>query len=104
MANSLLILRFVWENIVNHESKLPIGSIQYSLINILKLVNSPSNEILISALEAVENIFSVPNNIVNFTPADVDITSSRVSEYNSPLKTPKISSKDAIEHCMFLVK
>ena len=96
VVNTLLILRFIWSDITESYSKLSSVNLQNALIQILKLVLSPSNEILIASLEVIEVVFSTPNPVVRFIPSEMPLPSYSSSEFNSPLKTPKAINNDAL--------
>ncbi|KAE9551035.1 hypothetical protein FO519_005769 [Halicephalobus sp. NKZ332] len=96
VVNTLLILRFIWTEITESYSKLSSANLQNALIQILKLVLSPSNEILIASLEVIEVVFSTPNPLIRFTPSEMPLPSHASSEFSSPLKTPKAMNNEAL--------
>uniref|UniRef100_A0AC34GQR9 Huntingtin n=1 Tax=Panagrolaimus sp. ES5 TaxID=591445 RepID=A0AC34GQR9_9BILA len=68
------------------------------VLQILKMLLSPSNELIVAALEALEVLFALPSSILNFIPSELPTSSGPGSEYGSPtpMRTPRRLSKGAI--------
>uniref|UniRef100_A0A914YS56 Huntingtin n=1 Tax=Panagrolaimus superbus TaxID=310955 RepID=A0A914YS56_9BILA len=68
------------------------------VLQILKMLLSPSNELIVAALEALEVLFAIPSSILNFIPNELPTLSGPGSEYGSPtpMRTPRRLSKGTI--------
>uniref|UniRef100_A0AC35EYY5 Uncharacterized protein n=1 Tax=Panagrolaimus sp. PS1159 TaxID=55785 RepID=A0AC35EYY5_9BILA len=96
IVNALTTLRLIWSTIVKNSSRFSTLILQAMVLQILKMLLSPSNELIVAALEALEILFATPCNILIFVPSELPASSGPASEYGSPMRTPRRFSKGAI--------
>lgn len=66
------------------------------VLQILKMLLSSSNELIVAALEALEVLFATPCSVLNFMPSELPTASAPGSEFGSPMRTPRRLSKGAL--------